>query len=42
MHNRAAVMYGTQDVRVEDKPVPEPGQKEVLVEIKAVGVCLVE
>jgi L-iditol 2-dehydrogenase len=39
MQNRAAVMYGTHDVRVEDKPVPEPGAKEVLVEIKAVGVC---
>ena len=32
-------MYGTHDVRLEDKPVPEPGAKEVLVEIKAVGVC---
>jgi L-iditol 2-dehydrogenase len=39
MQNRAAVMYGTHDVRLEDKPVPEPGPKEVLVEIKAVGVC---
>jgi L-iditol 2-dehydrogenase len=39
MQNRAAVMYGTHDVRLEDKPVPEPGAKEVLVEIKAVGVC---
>ena len=39
MQNRAAVMYGTHDVRLEDKPVPEPGAKEVLVKIKAVGVC---
>jgi L-iditol 2-dehydrogenase len=39
MHNRAAVMYGTHDVRLEDKPLPEPRQKEVLIEIKAVGVC---
>ena len=39
MHNRAAVMYGTHDVRLEDVPVPEPGPKEVLVEIRAVGVC---
>jgi L-iditol 2-dehydrogenase len=39
MHNKAAVMYGTHDVRLEDKPLPELGQKEVLVEIKAVGVC---
>ena len=39
MHNRAAIMYGTHDIRLEDVPVPEPGPKEVLVEIKAVGVC---
>ena len=39
MQNRAAVMYGTHDVRLEDVPVPEPGSREVLVEIRAVGVC---
>jgi len=32
-------MYGTHDVRLEDVPVPEPGFREVLVEIRAVGVC---
>ncbi|MBA4116632.1 MAG: NAD(P)-dependent alcohol dehydrogenase [Rubrobacter sp.] len=39
MQNRAAVMHGTHDVRVEERPVPEPGPKEILVEIRAVGVC---
>jgi len=39
MNNRAAVMHGVHDVRMEERPVPEPGPKEVLVEIKAVGVC---
>ncbi len=39
MDNRAAIMYGTHDVRVEERPVPEPGPREVLVEIRAVGVC---
>lgn len=39
MNNRAAIMYGTHDVRVEERPVPEPGPKEVLVEISTVGVC---
>ena len=39
MQNKAAVMHGTHDVRLEDVPVPEPGPKEVLVEIRAVGVC---
>jgi L-iditol 2-dehydrogenase len=32
-------MHGTHDVRLEDVPVPEPGPKEILVEIRAVGVC---
>ena len=39
MQNRAAIMYGTHDIRLEEVPVPEPGPKEVLVEIGAVGVC---
>ena len=39
MQNRAAVMHGTHDVRLEDVPVPEPGPNEILVEIRAVGVC---
>ena len=37
--NRAAVLYAAGDVRVEDRAVPEPGPREVLVEIAAVGVC---
>jgi len=39
MRNRAAVMYGIHDVRVEETPVPLPGPKEVLVEVHSVGVC---
>jgi L-iditol 2-dehydrogenase len=39
MENKAAVMHGTHDVRLEDVPFPEPGPNEVLVEIQAVGVC---
>jgi L-iditol 2-dehydrogenase len=37
--NRAAVLHGPGDVRVEQRPLPEPGAREVLVEIAAVGVC---
>jgi L-iditol 2-dehydrogenase len=37
--NRAAVLYAPGDLRVEDRAVPEPGPREVLVEIAAVGVC---
>lgn len=39
LHNRAAVLYGINDLRVEDVPMPEPAPDEVLVEISAVGVC---
>ena len=39
MQNEAAVMHDTHDVRIEERPVPKPGPHEVLVEIKAVGVC---
>ncbi len=37
--NRSAVLHGVGDVRIQDRPVPEPGPREVLVEIAAVGVC---
>jgi L-iditol 2-dehydrogenase len=39
MQNKAAVMHGTHDVRLEDVTVPEPEPNEILVEIRAVGVC---
>ena len=39
MRSLAAVMHGTRDIRIEERAVPEPGPHEVLVEIKAVGVC---
>jgi len=37
--NRLAVLHAPGDVRLEERPVPEPGPREVLVEIAAVGVC---
>jgi L-iditol 2-dehydrogenase len=37
--NRAAVLHAPGDLRVADRPRPEPGSQEVLVEIAAVGVC---
>jgi L-iditol 2-dehydrogenase len=39
MVNRAAVLHSPGDVRIENRPVPEPGPREVLVEIATVGVC---
>ncbi|MDB5082674.1 MAG: Alcohol dehydrogenase GroES domain protein [Chloroflexi bacterium] len=39
MRNNAAVMYAPHDIRIEERQMPAPGPKEVVVEIKAVGVC---
>lgn len=37
--NVTAVMHGINEVRVEQRPMPEPGEREVLVEVRSVGVC---
>lgn len=39
MSNQAAVLYAPHDVRIEERAIPKPGPNDVLVEIKAVGVC---
>jgi len=36
---RAAVLYGPEDLRLEDLPVPSPGPLEVLVQVKACAIC---
>jgi (R,R)-butanediol dehydrogenase/meso-butanediol dehydrogenase/diacetyl reductase len=36
---RAAVYHGAKDVRIEDRPVPVPGQGEVLVKVTRSGIC---
>lgn len=36
---RAAVMFGPQDIRVVDKPVPRPGPGEVLIKVEICGMC---
>jgi L-iditol 2-dehydrogenase len=36
---RASVMTGVRTLQIEDRPVPTPGEHEVLVEVAAVGVC---
>lgn len=35
----AAVLHGPGDLRVEDRPVPEPGAGDVLVEVSHCGIC---
>eukprot|EP01119_Soliformovum_irregulare_P001744 TRINITY_DN1150_c0_g1_i1.p1 TRINITY_DN1150_c0_g1~~TRINITY_DN1150_c0_g1_i1.p1 ORF type:complete len:356 (-),score=95.41 TRINITY_DN1150_c0_g1_i1:246-1313(-) len=37
--NVAAVLHGINDIRLEDQPIPTPKPHEVLVNIKAVGIC---
>ncbi len=39
MSNRAAVLMRPKEIAMEDRPVPEPGPREVLVEVTSVGVC---
>jgi L-iditol 2-dehydrogenase len=36
---RAAVLFGPGDMRVVDRPVPEPGPDEVLVRVEMCGAC---
>jgi threonine dehydrogenase-like Zn-dependent dehydrogenase len=36
---KAGLFYGEKDIRVENRPTPEPGPGEVLIGIKAAGVC---
>lgn len=36
---KAAVLHRPFDVRVEERPVPAPGEDEVLIRVMAVGVC---
>lgn len=36
---KAAVYYGQQDTRIEETPIPEIGDDEILVQMKACGVC---
>jgi L-iditol 2-dehydrogenase len=37
--NPAAVLYGPRDLRIESRAVPEPAPRQVLVEVRSVGVC---
>ncbi len=36
---KSAVFYGKHDMRVEERQTPEPGPEEVLIEVKACGIC---
>ena len=36
---KAAVLHAKGDLRYEEVPTPEPGEKQVLVKVKAAGIC---
>ena len=36
---KVGVYYGPGDVRCEERPIPEIGPREILVEMKACGIC---
>lgn len=36
---KTGVYYNNKDVRVEEKPVPEPGPGEILIKVMASGIC---
>ncbi|WP_323000234.1 zinc-dependent alcohol dehydrogenase [Castellaniella sp.] len=36
---KCAVYYGPRDVRLEDRPIPEPGSGQLLVRVDYVGIC---
>jgi L-iditol 2-dehydrogenase len=38
-HMRAAVLFGPDDMRIAEKPVPRPGEGEVLVKVAMCGTC---
>lgn len=37
--NLSAVLYGINDLRLEQAPISKPGPRQVLVKINTVGIC---
>ncbi|XP_026741314.1 sorbitol dehydrogenase-like [Trichoplusia ni] len=37
--NYTAVLYAPYDVRIEDLPIPDIGEDEVLIEMHSIGIC---
>jgi L-iditol 2-dehydrogenase len=38
-HMRAAVLHAPERIVMEDRPVPRPGPRQVLVRVRSVGLC---
>lgn len=39
MFMRAAVYYSNRDIRIEERPRPEIGKREILLRVEACGIC---
>jgi len=39
MENLSAVLHCTNDLRLENRPIPQPGPKDVLIRMQEVGIC---
>ncbi|GFR81902.1 sorbitol dehydrogenase [Elysia marginata] len=37
--NLSLVLHGIKDLRLEERPIPEPGRHEVQISIRSVGLC---
>ncbi|XP_050393205.2 sorbitol dehydrogenase [Patella vulgata] len=37
--NLSAILYKTGDLRLEDRPIPEPGRGEVQISMQKMGIC---
>ncbi len=36
---KSTVFYGKHDLRIEDRDIPIPSENDVLIKIKACGIC---
>jgi len=36
---KAWILYGVNDLRLEERPIPEPGEGETLIRVQAAGIC---
>ena len=36
---KSAVFYGKHDLRIEDYPMPKAGAHDIVIQVKACGVC---
>ena len=41
-HMNAVVLHEADDMRVEQRPVPEPGPGEVLLEVDVASICMTD